>query len=210
MKKIKILFQGDSITDAGRDKRNYHDMGPGYPHYASEQIKLDFPNTELEFINLGISGTRSGQLLDRAYRDIILIDADIISVLIGINDIWHRYGADKVDTSDERIALHYRTLMSKLKTETNAKIVAISPYVLDAPDKVQIKSDLDNILPMIKEVAKEYADVYIPLDELFAEAIKTQPQPMYYSADGIHPNDNGARFIGKHYAEAIKPILQSL
>ncbi len=210
MKKIKILFQGDSITDAGRDKRNYHDMGSGYPRYASEQIKLDLPDTELEFINLGISGTRSGQLLDRAYRDIIRIDADIISVLIGINDIWHRYGADKVDTSDERLALHYRTLMSKLKAETNAKIVAISPYVLDAPDKVQIKSDLDNILPMIKEVAKEYADVYIPLDELFAEAIKTQPQPMYYSADGIHPNDNGARFIGKHYAEAIKPILQSL
>ena len=59
---MRILFQGDSITDAGRDKRNYFDMGKGYPKYAVEAIKKDCPDADVEFINLGISGNRTDQL----------------------------------------------------------------------------------------------------------------------------------------------------
>ena len=62
---MKIVFQGDSITDGGRDKRNYHDMGNGYPKYAVEFIKEAFPNVEFEFINQGLSGNRTDQLFDR-------------------------------------------------------------------------------------------------------------------------------------------------
>ena len=51
---MKILFQGDSITDAGRDKRNYHDMGNGYPKYASELLMSEFQDEKFEFINQGI------------------------------------------------------------------------------------------------------------------------------------------------------------
>ena len=84
---MKILFQGDSITDAGRDKRNYHQMGNGYPKYAAEAIAADFPETEFEFINLGISGNRTDQLFDRLYADAIAFDPDVISIMIGINDV---------------------------------------------------------------------------------------------------------------------------
>lgn len=59
----------------------------------------------------------------------------------------------------------------------------------------------------MRELADEFADVYIPLNELFDEALKTQPEPRYYSADGVHPNKNGAEFIGKIYAEAVKPLI---
>ena len=69
MKKLKIVFQGDSITDAGRDRRNYHDMGNGYPKYASELIQKAHPDTEFEFINFGIGGNRTDQLFDRIYAD---------------------------------------------------------------------------------------------------------------------------------------------
>ena len=82
MKKIKILFQGDSITDAGRDKRNFHDLGAGYPKYAAELIKAEYPYVEFEFINLGISGNRTCQLFDRLYSDAIALEPDIISILI--------------------------------------------------------------------------------------------------------------------------------
>ena len=57
---------------------------------------------------------------------------------------------------------------------------------------------------------EEFADVYIRLDLLFEEAMKTQPEPLYYSADGVHPNENGRAFIGKHYAEAAAPLIRSL
>ena len=210
MKQIKILFQGDSITDAGRDKRNYFDLGAGYPKYAAEQIKADHPDTEFTFINLGISGNRTCQLFDRLYKDGIELQPDVISILIGINDVWHRYGSNRIETTDAQIALNYRSILERLKAQTNAKIVMIAPYLLDCEDKEPIREDLKTLLPIIRGLAEEFADVYIPLDELFDEALKTQPEPKYYSGDAVHPNKNGAMFIGAEYAKAVKTLLENL
>ncbi len=204
---MKILFQGDSITDAGRDKRNYHNMGNGYPKYASQLIANAYPDRDFEFINLGISGNRTDQLFDRLYRDALSLEPDLVSVLIGINDIWHRYGNDRIMTSDEQLLLNYRRILTELKEKTNAKIVMLSPYVLDCDEKEHMRKDLCRVLPGIRELAKEFADAYVPLDLLFAEVVKTQPEPHFYSADGVHPNQNGAAFIGARYAEAVIPLL---
>ena len=206
---MRILFQGDSITDAGRDKRNYYHMGYGYPKYAVEAIREKFPDADFEFINLGISGNRTDQLFDRLYADAITIQPDIISVLIGINDVWHRYGSGKIETTDEQFEANYRAILKRLRNQTNAKIVMIAPYLLDCKDKEPIREDLKTVLPIVRNLAKEYADVYIPLDEIFEEALKTQPQPMYYSDDGVHPNANGAKFIGKVYADYVEALIQS-
>ena len=207
MKRIKLLFQGDSITDAGRDKRNYYDLGNGYPKFAASIIAEKYSDTSFEFINLGISGNRTGQLFDRFYSDGISLQPDIISILIGINDIWHRCPPNYILTTDEQIALNYREILKRIKRETNAKIVILSPYVLDAEDKEPMKKELSTVLPIIRELADEFADAYVPLDELFEKAIETQPEPRYYSADGVHPNENGAKFIAENYAKAIDKIL---
>lgn len=205
---MRILFQGDSITDAGRDKRNFYNMGNGYPGYAAEAIRTAFPEKEIEFINLGIGGNRTSQLFDRLYKDAIELRPDIVSVLIGINDVWHRYGGERIATTDEQFALNYRCILERLRRETNAKIVMISPYLLDVEPVVGMREDLKKILPVVCKLADEFADVYIPLDELFDKALKTQPEPRYYSADGVHPNKNGAEFIGRIYAEAVKPLIR--
>ena len=204
---MRILFQGDSITDAGRDYRNYYDLGNGYPRYAAEILRALFPEKDLEFIDLGISGNRTDQLFDRLYPDAIALAPDIISILIGVNDVWHRFGANRVATTDEQIALNYRTILTELRAKTKAKIVLIAPYILDNDDFLPIKEALAPVQKIIRSLAKEFADVYIPLDEYFAEALKTQPTPKYYSADGVHPNENGARFIGKIYADAVKDLI---
>ena len=210
MKKITLVFQGDSITDAGRDKRNYHQMGNGYPKYASEALAKAFADVEIEFINQGIGGNRTSQLFDRLYTDAIAFEPDVISVLIGINDIWHRYGSGMIATTDAQIALNYRSILERLKRETDAKIVMLSPYILDCEGKDAMREDLKTVLPIIRGLADEFADAYIPLDELFDEALKTQPEPMFYSKDGVHPNENGARFIAEHYVKAVKPIIEAL
>ena len=207
MKRIKLLFQGDSITDAGRDKRNYYDLGNGYPKFAASIIAEKYADTSFEFINLGISGNRTGQLFDRFYSDGIALQPDIISILIGINDIWHRCPPNYILTTDEQIALNYREILKRIKRETNAKIIILSPYVLDSEDKEPMKKALSTVLPIIRELADEFADAYVPLDELFEKAMETQPEPRYYSADGVHPNENGAKFIAEHYALAIDKIL---
>lgn len=206
---MKIVFQGDSITDAGRDKRNYHDMGNGYPKYASALVAEAFPHVEFEFINMGIGGNRTCQLFDRLYTDAIAFEPDIISILIGINDIWHRHGAGRIETTDEQVATNYRAILERLKKQTHAKIVMLSPFLLDNEEKEAWRPELERLLPIIRSLADEFADVYIPLDKLFEEALKTQPEPKFYSADGVHPNANGAEFIGKHYFDAIAPLLKS-
>ena len=204
---MRILFQGDSITDAGRDRRNYFNLGKGYAKVAAEQIKSAHPDKDIEFINLGIGGNRSGQLFDRLYKDAIELQPDIISILIGINDIWHRYGSERIATTDEQFELNYTTILKEIKAKTNAKIMILSPYLLDCEGKDQMREDLKTLLPIVRKLADEYADVYVPLDEHFDAAMKTMPEPMYYSKDGVHPNENGAAFIGKIYAEAIEAIL---
>ncbi len=210
MKNVRLIFQGDSITDAGRDRRNYHDMGKGYPFYASALLTETLSDVEFDFYNFGISGNRTDQLFDRLYDDAIAFDPDVISILIGINDVWHRHGSHKIATTDAQIATNYRAILERLKKETHAKIVMIAPYILDAEDKQHMREDLKTVLPIIEGLAKEFADVYIPLNEHFDEALKTQPEPRYYSADGVHPNANGSAYIGRLYCEAVSPLINSL
>ena len=136
----------------------------------------------------------------------IAFQPDVISILIGINDIWHR--KNNIFTTDAQIETNYRAILTLLREKTNAKIVMLAPYVLDAASNSYLADDLRKILPIIRKLADEFADVYIPLDEIFEEALKTQPEPLYYSGDGVHPNANGAAFIGQKYAEAVEQLLK--
>ena len=179
MKKIKVVFQGDSITDAGRDKRNYHHMGAGYPKYATELMVASNPDVEFEFINQGISGNRTSQLFDRFYSDALAFEPDIISILIGINDLWHRYGGGKIATTDAQFELNYRCILERIRRESNAKIMILSPFLLDKEPFEGMREDLERMLPIVRKLADEFADVYVPLDKYFEEALKTQPEPLY-------------------------------
>ena len=207
---LKIVFQGDSITDASRDKRNYHDMGSGYTRRVTEALVDRFPSIDFEFINQGISGNRSGQLFDRLHRDAMAFEPDIISVMIGINDIWHRYDKTPVRTTDEQYEANLRAILSELRTHTSAKIILLQPYLLDSEKNAHLRPDLDRMLPIVEKLADEYADAYVRLDERFAEAMKTQPQPCYYSCDGVHPASTGAALIAECYLEAIVPLIERL
>ena len=206
MKKVKLLFQGDRITDAGRDRADIHNMGNGYPKYASEILRADYPDVEFEFINLGISGNRTDQLFDRMYEDMILIEPDVVSILICINDVWHRH-SHQIETTDAQIAANYRAILERLKRQTNAKILILAPFLLDNAEKESWRVELDTILPIVRSLAEEYADAFIPLDKHFEDALKTQPEPCHYSPDGVHPNENGAKFIAELYGRAMKNLI---
>ena len=88
MKKIKILFQGDSITDDNREIMG-NGLGIGYVAFAAKKLTAENPDVEFEFINRGISGNETKDLLARLEDDFISVDPDILSILVGINDVWH-------------------------------------------------------------------------------------------------------------------------
>ena len=203
---MRILFQGDSITDAKRDRSNIHDLGQGYAKYAAPLIEAAKPETEFEFIDLGISGNRSDDLLARSTEDIVKIDPDIISILIGINDVWHRHLCGR-EMSDEQFEANYRAVLERIRKETHAKILILCPFLLPSQDKEGWRNEVESICAIVRRLADEYADAYLPLDQKFAEALPTAPSQMHYSPDGVHPNEAGAKFIGGLYCEAILPLL---
>ena len=209
MKKVRLLFQGDSITDAGRDKRNYYDMGKGYPKYAAEQLCKDHPDVEFDFINLGISGNRTEHLVQRLESDFLDIQPDIVSIMIGINDVWHHY-SHNILTTDEDFERNYRIVLDAIKSRTNARIFMIQPFLLETvdPGKQELCEELARKQSIVKRLADEYADIYLPLDVVLHTEV--EEEPAYYSADGVHPSPNGACYIGEAYLKAIAPLIELL
>ena len=207
---MKILFQGDSVTDAGRDRSDPHDMGNGYPRYASAMIQDSFPDTEFEFINLGISGNRAENLRDRWQTDCIDLQPDVVSILIGVNDVWHHYAFEYVETTDEQFEANYRKVLDNLKSRTNARILLIQPFLLETADpaKQELSEELARKKAIVKRLADEYADAYLPLDEVLHSM--TEEEPAYYAADGVHPTPDGACCIGEAYLGAIAPLIELL
>ena len=207
---MKILFQGDSVTDAGRDRSDPHAMGNGYPRVASAMIPDSFPDTEFEFIDLGISGNRTEHLVERMEADFIEIQPDIVSILIGVNDVWHHYAFEYVETTDEQFESNYRTLLEGLKSRTTARILMIQPFLLETvdPAKQELCEELARKQAIVKRLADEYADAYLPLDEVLHSM--TEEEPAYYAADGVHPTPDGACCIGEAYLGAIAPLIELL
>lgn len=202
---MKILFQGDSITDAGRNREDYHEMGTGYPKCAAELITEAFPDKNIEFVNLGISGNQTKDLVARLQSDFIDINPDIVSIHIGINDTWHC--AATMDWLDNSVfEAQYRKVLSEIKSKTNAKILIIEQFLLPVPDKAFFRVDLNAKIDITRALAREFADYYIPLDGLFAAAC-IDSEPTFFSPDGVHPNDNGSKFIAELYLEAVKKLI---
>ena len=207
---MKILFQGDSVTDAGRDRSDPHDMGNGYPRYASAMIQDSFSDKEFEFVNLGISGNRTEHLVERLEADFIEIQPDIVSIMIGVNDVWHHYAFEYVETTDEQFEKNYRTVLDAIKSRTNARILMIQPFLLETvdPAKQAYTEELARKQAIVKQLADEYADAYLPLDEILHT--ETEEEPAYYAADGVHPTPDGACYIGEAYLGAIAPLIELL
>ena len=203
---MKILFQGDSITDAGRDRSDCHNLGNGYVKYAAEFVKNNNPDVEFEFINLGISGNQTRDLVCRLDSDFIDIQPDIVSILIGVNDVWHN-AANKTWLPNEVFEERYETVLRALKEKTNTKIMMMEPFLIPCEDKQFFREDLDPKIQVIRKLARKYADVYLPTDGLLASAY-IGDYPLTYAADGVHPTPKGAEFIGKLYAEYVQKLIK--
>lgn len=206
--KIKLLFQGDSITDAGRSFEDPHLLGGGYVKYAAQNLQNAYPNVEFDFINLGISGNQTKDLVARLDSDFIDVKPDIISILIGVNDVWH-HADDRSWIQDDVFETRYRTVLKAIKEKTNAKIMMMEPFLIPVKDKFYFREDLYKKIEIIRALAREYADVYLPTDGLLAAAF-IGDEPTSYAADGVHPTDKGAEFIGKLYCEYMKPIIDDM
>ena len=197
-----VLFQGDSITDAGRNRDNGADLGRGYALMTAALFSAKYPEKQVKFLNRGISGNRVKDLLARWDQDFIALKPDVVSIYIGINDTWRRY--DRNDpTSVEQFAQTYRELLTRTKQELGARIVMVEPFVLPVPeDRKQWREDLDPKIQAVRELAREFGALLVPLDGLFAQASMRAPAG-FWAPDGVHPSPAGHALIAKAWLETV-------
>ena len=199
-----VLFQGDSITDWGRNKETGEDLGDGYPAKIAAVWEILSPGSGASFINRGISGNRTGDLLGRYEKDFKSLKPDLVSILIGINDTWRRY--DKNDpTGVDVFESRYRTLLENLKRDLpRAVIVIIEPFLLSSvPERASWREDLDPKIQAVRGLAKEYADVFIPMDGIFTRYAVEGTKDIDMAADGVHPTPLGHGIIASEWLRAV-------
>lgn len=197
----RILFQGDSITDAGRGAAP-EGLGCGYVQIAAGILRATWPEQALEIVNRGISGNRAVDLVARWDRDCIALKPDVVSVMIGVNDTWRRFDSGD-PTPAEKFEESYRTILRRTRDELGAKIVMLEPFVLPCPpDRVAWRADLDPKIDAVRRLAREFADVYVPLDGIFAEAC-VRVRPEYWAGDGVHPSNAGHALIALEWVRAV-------
>lgn len=204
---MRVLFQGDSVTDAERDRNDFYGYGDGYVKYVVEELKEAYPN--VEFVNRGCGGDRTTELLARMDKDIIDLNPDIVTILIGINDTWRRF--DNNDpTSPEEFRDRYETILKAIKEKTNAKIVMIEAFLVYGMGKEEFREDLDLKIDETRKLAIKYADKYIPLNGLLAKALVGEDalEPKEISADGIHPSEAGKVLIADYVSETLVELFE--
>ena len=127
---MKILFQGDSITDVGRNREDINSAGCGYPLLVKAQLGFEEPQ-KYEFINKGISGNRIVDIYARMKCDILHIKPDVMSILIGINDVWHDViGEVPNGVDNDKFFKIYSMLIEEIKAELpDIKIIIMVPIM---------------------------------------------------------------------------------
>ena len=198
-----VLFQGDSITDTGRNREKGDDLGQGYAYQIAAQCSSLLPELGLRFINRGISGNRVIDLQSRWQRDCLDLDPTWVSIYIGINDTWRRYDQNS-PTSAESFEKTYRDILVQTRAKLTAKIVLVEPFVLPIPeDRRTWREDLDEKIHVVRDLAREFKTYFVPLDGLFAQAATMAPLE-YWAPDGVHPSAVGHALIANAWLNAIR------
>ena len=205
---MKILFFGDSITDAGRYRTGTGALGLGCGYVLNIACELLKKYPTYEILNRGVCGNRVVDLLARAKEDVWNNNPDVLSILIGVNDVWHEVFDNKGVDLDlyEKV---YRIILDKsLEVNSNLKVMIMEPFVLKG---TTTENRFEEFL-LVKEYAKvsrklaqEYGFKFVPLQEKLDQIAKINGTS-YITEDGVHPNVGGVKLIAEEWLKAFETL----
>lgn len=206
-----ILFQGDSITDAGRNKGQYYanqtgGMGQGYVMQTVGQLLGGYPKKNYHCYNRGISGHKVFQLADRWEIDCLALKPDVLSILIGVNDYWHTLNGN-YDGTVEIYKEDYRQLLDRTKTALpEVRLIIGEPFAVEGGRAIDEKWEAFHAYRQVaKQIAADYDAVFLPYHSVFSEALKSAPVE-YWCPDGVHPSIAGANLMAATWMEGFGKI----
>lgn len=205
-----ILFQGDSITDAGRERLKQQSnlagsFGSGYAFLAASKLLNEYPVKDFSIFNRGISGNKVYQLAERWQRDCFDLNPSLLSILIGVNDFWHTLDG-KYNGTIEKYEQDYRQLLVLTrKMLPDVKLVIGEPFAVQGTSAVNEKwfPAFDGYRASAKKMADEFNAVFIPYQTIFNEAVLRAPAK-YWTGDGVHPSMAGCALMAEAWVEAVR------
>ena len=201
----RILFQGDSVTDVGRDREDGSSLGAGYPMMTAAWFAAKHSEKNVDFLNRGNGGERIRDLEGRWQEDCLDLKPTIVSILIGINDCWRRFDNNEPTTAGE-FEVSYRNLLDRIKEQGINKVILLEPFVLPVTeDRKAWREDLDPKIHVIRELAREYGAILIPLDGIFNAASVLKPST-FWTIDGVHPTNAGHALIAQEWLKTVKAL----
>ncbi|NND08079.1 MAG: SGNH/GDSL hydrolase family protein [Saprospiraceae bacterium] len=211
---LRILFQGDSITDAGRNRGNYYanadsGMGGGYVYQIAADLLGGNPEANLQCFNRGISGHKVFQLADRWDLDCLALKPDVLSILIGVNDYWHMLGG-RYDGSVAVYEGDFAELLEQTKKALpEVQLMIGEPFAVAGGTAIDDQWDaFDGYRAAAERVAKEFDAAFIPYHQIFADALAHAPAD-YWCPDGVHPSMAGAHLMKEAWLKEFERLMKS-
>lgn len=213
---LVFLFQGDSITDGKRGRNNdpNHIMGHGYAFSIASRIGADFPHNNFQFFNRGISGNKVTDLQTRWEKDTLNLKPDVLSILVGINDVNQCIDDPAKAQNIEAFEMSYRDLLDQAKQRRSETLFVLGlPFVYPVGKR---KSNFDHWQKHVKEreniirkLAEEFNAVLVDYPAVFNGAMKNTPAS-YWIWDGIHPTVFGHELMAREWIKQVSKRLSFL
>lgn len=208
-----ILFQGDSITDMARGRNDWdqnHLYGHSYVFLLASKFGYEAPEKHIRFYNRGVSGDRCVDVQARWKEDALALKPDVISLLVGINDI-----VVDVESGNGVSAEKYAEVLGEIIEETRqalpeVRFVLCEPFFFTAPAKEIYREVFSRRVPehqrAAREVAQKYGCLFVPLQEDFDKACQAHPSlgEGYWLWDGVHPTAPGHLIIAKKWLACVE------
>jgi len=205
-----ILFQGDSITDAGRNRNNGNAnegnaFGNGYAMLAASTLLNKHAAKNLKIYNRGISGNRVPDLIGRWDQDAIALKPTILSIMIGVNDYWRTKDSGASNTPEQYKAQYKQLLDKTMKELPGVKLIICEPFAVNNVKHVNDSwfPDFTKYQQACREVAQEYNAVFLPFQQVFDKGLKAN-NGAYWTTDGVHTTMAGANLMAEAWLGLLK------
>lgn len=190
-----IVFAGDSVTDADR-RTDPSGLGDGYVRLLAENSAL----AAARVVNAGVAGNRTRDLRARWQADVAVHAPAVISILIGVNDMWRRFDADDPTTSAD-FERDYRAI---LDAAGSARLVLIEPFLLPVrEEQTTWRADLEEKIAVVDALASEFGAVLIRADR----ELRARGDNAGLAADGVHPTPAGHRALAELWLAGAGHLL---
>jgi len=206
-----FLFQGDSITDAGR-RDAAAPLGAGYAKFVTEMVAALYPERQINFVNKGIGGNSTLDLRERWDDDTIRLQPDWMSLLIGINDL-HRGGLINPDPASAippaLFREQYDWLLDRVTKETPAKLVLLDPFYISLSSRDTARKAVLDAIPdyiqVVADMAVKYNALRIPLHDIFQHHLTFRDADSF-CAEPVHPSHAGHMVIALEMLKVLGGI----